>query len=381
MHGHEGVRLARSAYLHIPFCLHRCGYCNFTVVAGRDDLVEPFLAALEIELGRLECPHEVDTIFWGGGTPTYLREAQLERLGELTRHWLPLSKGGEWTCEANPLDCTAEKMSQLHAAGVTRLSVGGQAFNNAKLKLLERDHTAEQLSDTLSAARAIFSDVSVDLIFAAPGETLQQWRLDLQHAIEHSVDHISTYGLAIEKGSAFFGRQLRGQLTAVPEAIELDMYLLAISELTAADFEHYEVSNFARAGHTCRHNEAYWLGQPWLAFGPGAAGFDGHMRTVNHRSLHTYLRRIEKGESPVEESDPLDAEQALRERFVFGLRRLAGIDLNSFTSEAFPDPERLFEPYLSRAVAAGWFLREGRHVRLSQAGLVISDALWPNFLK
>lgn len=349
-------------------------------MAGRNDLIEPFLDALEIELGTLEEPREVDTLFWGGGTPTYLSAQHLQRLGTLTRQWLPLAAGGEWSCEANPLDCDADKLDQLRAAGVTRLSVGGQSFHNAKLKLLERDHTAEQLSETLSAARPIFPEISVDLIFAAPGETLEQWRTDLHRAIEHGVDHVSTYGLTIEKGSAFFGRQLRGQLSELPEELELEMYWMAASELTTAGLEHYEVSNFARPGHTCRHNEAYWLGKPWWAFGPGAAGFDGQTRTVNHRSLHTYLRRIQQGQSPVEETDALDAEQQLRERLVFGLRRLAGIDLDSFISEAFPNPEQLFEPHLSRAVEAGWLVRDGQHLRLSQAGLVISDGLWPDFL-
>lgn len=372
--------MSRSAYVHIPFCIHRCGYCNFTVVAGRDDLVEPFLDALERELASLGEPHEVDTLFWGGGTPTYLSGSQLDRLIELSRQWLPLAPGGEWSCEANPLDCTGEKLHRLRDAGVTRLSVGGQSFHDAKLKLLERDHSGQQLSETLTAARSIFPDLSLDLIFAAPGETLENWQADLRLALEHGVDHVSTYGLTIEKGSAFFGRQLRGQLASVDEALELEMYQTAIEQLAAAGLEHYEVSNFAKPGHRCRHNEAYWLGLPWLGFGPGAAGFDGRMRTVNHRSLHTYMRRVLAGESPVSERDEIDDEQQVRERFVFGMRRLEGIDVAALATLSFPEPEKLFEPHLSRAVEAGWFLRDGDRIRLSPAGLVISDALWPDFL-
>lgn len=372
--------MSRSAYVHIPFCIHRCGYCNFTVVAGRDDLVEPFLDALERELAGLERPRPVDTLFWGGGTPTYLKPGQLERLIELSRQWLPLAAGGEWSCEANPLDCTTEKLQQLRDAGVTRLSVGGQSFNDQKLKLLERDHTGQQLSDTLQTARTLFPSLSLDLIFATPGETLANWQADLGAALAHAVDHVSTYGLTIEKGSAFFGRQLRGELTSVEESLELEMYQTAIERLTAAGLEHYEVSNFAQPGHRCRHNEAYWLGSPWLAFGPGAAGFDGRSRTVNHRSLHTYLRRVLSGESPVAERDEIDDEQQVRERFVFGMRRLQGIEWDALATPRFPQPQTLFEPYLSRALAAGWFVREGERIRLSSAGLVISDALWPDFL-
>lgn len=369
-----------SAYVHIPFCIHRCGYCNFTVVAGRDDLVDPFLDALERELSALGESHPVETLFWGGGTPTYLKGRQLERLIELSRQWLPVVPGGEWSCEANPLDCTSEKLQQLRQAGVTRLSVGGQSFDDSKLKLLERDHTGRQLAQTLATARPIFPSLSLDLIFAAPGETLEKWQADLQAALRYGVDHVSTYGLTIEKGSAFFGRQLRGQLTSVDEGLELQMYQTAIERLTAAGLEHYEVSNFAKPQHRCRHNEAYWLGLPWLAFGPGAAGFDGRERTVNHRSLHAYMRRLMAGESPVAERDEIDDEQQVRERFVFGMRRLEGIDLRALAAPGFPDPEALFEPYLSRALEAGWFVREGNRIRLSPAGLVISDALWPDFL-
>jgi oxygen-independent coproporphyrinogen-3 oxidase len=144
--------------------------------------------------------------------------------------------------------------------------------------------------------------------------------------------------------------------------------------------EHYEVSSFARPGERCRHNETYWLGLPWLAFGPGAAGYDGRVRTVNHRSLHTYLRRLRSGESPVAERDELDDEQQVRERFVFGMRRLEGVDLKSLALPSVPEPERLFEPHLERALQSGWFQREGDRIRLTHAGLVISDALWPNFL-
>ena len=372
--------MARSAYVHIPFCTHRCGYCNFTVVAGRDDLVGFFLSALERELAALSAPRELVTLFWGGGTPTFLNESQLQQLIGLMHKWLPLSHGAEWSCEANPLDCTPGKLSMLRDAGVTRLSIGGQSFHDAKLRTLERDHTGAQLSQAIETARAFFPSISVDLIFAAPGETLEQWQSDMLRAVEHGVDHISTYGLTIEKGSAFFGRQLRGHLAAVPESVELDMYNSAIATLTAAGLEHYEVSSFAKLGYRCRHNEAYWLGEPWLAFGPGAAGYDGQARTVNHRSLHAYMRRIASGASPVAEREELNDEQRVRERFVFGMRRLEGVDLLELASEQVPEPERLFQPYLNRAVESGWFYRQGARIRLTHAGLVISDALWPDFL-
>ncbi len=373
--------MTRSAYLHIPFCTHRCGYCNFTVTAGRADLVDPFLDALETEMARtLQQPQTMDTIFWGGGTPTYLSPQQMTRLIEMTHRWLPLAADGEWSCEANPVDCAPPKLSQMRQAGINRVSIGGQSFNADKLRLLERDHTPDQLRTAITQAREQFPQVSLDLIFAAPGETVEQWDVDLHQALQLGVEHISTYGLTIEQGSAFFGRRLRGQLQTVDEAIELQMYQSAIDILNAAGLEHYEVSNFARPGKQCRHNMAYWLGKSWYGFGPGAAAFDGRTRTVNHRSLHSYLKRVRAGDSTVAERDELSDEQLARERFVFGMRQLSGVDLDELVAVHGLEPESFLEPHLTRAVESGWFERTGSRVRLTRAGLFISDALWPEFL-
>ncbi|MFO1065962.1 MAG: radical SAM family heme chaperone HemW [Pirellulales bacterium] len=370
----------RSAYIHVPFCARRCGYCNFTLIADRADLVDRYLDALELEFRSLPEPQTMDTIFWGGGTPTYLSSAQLDRLLELTHRYLPPASDCEWSCEANPLDCSADKLKQLRGGGVNRLSLGGQSFDDAKLKMLERDHTSSDLAAALERARYCFDNIAVDLIFASPNETIDVWLRDIEQTLKHAPQHISTYGLTIEQGAAFFGRMLRGAVQPVEESIELQMYLEAIDRLTSAGYEHYEVSNFALPGRQCRHNEAYWLGRPWLAFGPGAAGFDGRVRTVNHRSTTTYIKKIMIGESPVFEREELDKEQQFRERFVFGLRRLEGVDLADLEAGFEIRAEALLEPALSRAVAGGWLQRDGTWVRLSRSGLVVSDALWPDFL-
>jgi oxygen-independent coproporphyrinogen III oxidase len=378
---------ARSAYLHVPFCARRCGYCNFTLVAGREDLLDAYLQAIERELQALGAPHPVETLFFGGGTPTLLPLPQLAQLLELVRRWLPLAGHGEWSCEANPLDCTADKLQLLRAAGVNRVSLGGQSFSDRKLRVLERDHGGGQLLEAIARVSDLFDNWALDLIFAAPDETLQEWQRDLDEALRCQPRHISTYGLTIEKGSAFFARQLHGDLRQLEESLELEMYRESIARFTASGYEHYEVSNFAQPDWRCRHNEAYWLGRPWLAFGPGAAAFDGQERTVNHRSTTTYIRRVLAGRSPVAEREVLSPAQRLREAFVFGLRRLEGVDLATLATLAAEDGsdlpatvELLLEPYLSRAVEAGWLQRDGTRIRLTEAGLVISDSLWPDFL-
>lgn len=384
--------LPRSAYIHVPFCSQRCGYCNFTLIAGRDDLIPHFLDALAREMAnKLGDKRQVDTIFLGGGTPSHLQPLELERLLRLVGQWLELAPHGEYSCEANPLDCSRDRLDVLREHGVNRISLGGQSFNDRKLTTLERDHRGYQLQAAVERCSQFIERVALDLIFAAPGETLADWQQDLQLAMHSSAGHLSVYGLTIERGAAFYGRRLRGQLMEVGCDEQLAMYQWAIKQLTGAGWEHYEVSNFAKPGERCRHNEAYWLGQPWWAFGPGAAGFEHsaeaftYRRTVNHRSTTSYLQRSRRGLSLVAEVDELTHEDYIRERLVFGLRRLQGVawsELNQCWQAAGQTGEarQLFEPHVSDFVQRGWLVEEADGIRLSQAGLVISDSLWPDLL-
>jgi oxygen-independent coproporphyrinogen III oxidase len=389
----------RSAYIHVPFCRHRCGYCNFTLVAGRDDLIARYLQALQCELSWLEQPREVDTLFFGGGTPTHLPPSQLARLFEVVRQWLPLAAGGEFSVEANPIDLAKESgvdrekvfpkvtssprltPAPLRDAGVTRLSLGVQSFNSKKLALLERDHRAAEIYRANEYARKAVASVSLDLIFGVPGESLDDWRRDLDAALALAPDHLSTYGLTFEKGTSYWSRLSRGALARVEEDIERQMYEAAIDTLTAAGYEHYEVSNFARPGHRCQHNENYWLGRSYYAAGPGAARFVGGRREINHRSTTTYIQRVLSGQSPVAESEALGPEDAARERLVFALRRLEGIDVEQFAAETGFSVQQLGGQSLPRLVESGLLDDSAGRLRLTRRGLMISDAIWPEFLR
>jgi oxygen-independent coproporphyrinogen-3 oxidase len=371
----------RAAYIHVPFCRHRCGYCNFTLVAGRDDLIRAYLDALECELTWLWRPYEVDMLFFGGGTPTHLPAAQLERLFEIVRQWFPLSAGGEFSVEANPIDLDAARAAILKAAGVTRVSLGAQSFHEPKLRLLERDHSAADIERAYRFARQFASSVSLDLIFGTPGETLDDWRRDLERALSLEPDHLSTYGLTFEKGTAFWTRLSHGKLSRVEEDLERQMYELAIDTLTAAGFEHYEVSNFARPGHRCRHNENYWLGGQYFAGGPGAARFIAGRRETNHRSTTTYISRVLSGRSPVAESEQLGPEDAARERLVFALRRLEGIDTAEFAAAMGFTVQQLGGDALPTLIDRGLLSLDAPRLKLTRAGLFISDAIWPQFLR
>ncbi|MCI0492241.1 MAG: radical SAM family heme chaperone HemW [Planctomycetes bacterium] len=372
--------LPRSAYIHVPFCRHRCGYCNFTLVAGRQDLVGDYLRAIELELARLGIPRDVDTLYYGGGTPTFLTPEQLSRLTQTVLQWHPLASGYEWTVEANPADVNEAMVGTLTECGVTRLSLGAQSFHQQKLRLLERDHEPDDVKRAMKLARDNGMQVAIDLIFATSGETLNQWHADMEGALAIEPDHVSVYGLTFERGSAFWGRRKRGELVEVDEELQREMYALAIDRLTAAGFEHYEISNFARPGRRSRHNETYWSGAGYYAAGPGAARYVAGIRETNHRSTTTYLHRVLAGDSPVAEREQLNPEARARELLVFGLRRMEGVARHDFNDQTGFQIDALVAAPLKKFMAAGLLADDGEHIRLTRHGLFVSDALWPEML-
>lgn len=372
---------ARSAYIHVPFCRHRCGYCNFTLVARRDDLIDAYLEALGRELSWLGQPHEVDTLFFGGGTPTHLPPKQLERLFAIAKRAFLLAPGGEFSIEANPNDVDEPRTAVLAAAGVTRVSLGAQSFHSHKLTTLERDHNSAIIHSAVNFARSFAQSVSLDLIFGVPGESLADWQADLDQAIALQPDHISTYGLTFEKGTAFWSRLSHGELHQTDEELERHMYELAIDTLTAVGYEHYEVSNFARPGHRCRHNETYWLGGQYFAAGPGASRFIAGRRETNHKSTTTYIQRVLSGQSPVAESEHLAPEDSARERLIFSLRRLEGLNPTDFATSTGFTIDELLGPTLTTFLDRGLLSRTPTNLRLTRPGLLVSDAIWPHFLR
>ena len=266
----------RAAYVHVPFCAHRCGYCNFALVADRLDLAPAYLDAVSREMqDQLGSPQEVDTLYFGGGTPTQLGPYEFSELAAMCKRWHPLAAGYEWTVEANPADVNEELAQAIAAAGANRLSLGAQSFDAEKLRMLERDHQADDIARSVNLAKQHGLAVAIDLIFAVPGETLDGWHEDLRQAIDLCPQHISIYGLTFEKGTNYWNRLQRGDLVEADDELQRAMYLDAIDRLGDAGIVQYEVSNFARAGHRSRHNQTYWRGDEYFAVGPGAARYVG----------------------------------------------------------------------------------------------------------
>ena len=323
----------RAVYIHVPFCAHRCGYCDFTLIAGRDDLAGAYLDALQAEIARSPLTEPLDTLFLGGGTPTQLDEPHLQRLLDVLCSAFRFGPDIEFNVEANPDGLTDAKLNALSNAGVNRLSLGVQSFDDRFLSLLERRHSSEAAMDAFSRCRSRFPNVSLDLIFAVPGQSLDDWQHDLQTAIDLQPDQVSTYGLTFEKGTTFWTRREKGQLDQADDSLERSMYSAAMDQLAAAGFEHYEISSFARPGFRCRHNQVYWNGGEYLGFGPGAASFVDGVRWQDHRSTTTWIRRVLAGEDAVGDREQLAPEASARERLILGLRQIEGINVDAFEAQ------------------------------------------------
>jgi oxygen-independent coproporphyrinogen-3 oxidase len=370
----------RSAYVHVPFCAHRCGYCDFTLVARRDDLIDAYLEALAIELSKLERPREVDTLFFGGGTPTHLPAPQLERLLALTRTWFLPVPGAEICVEANPAGLDDAKIAVLADAGVNRLSLGAQSFDAAVLKLLERDHLGSDIPDVVERVRRRIPNVGLDLIFGVPGQSLDLWRATLALAVALAPTHVSTYGLTFEKGTSFQSRLNKGLLDPCEEESERQMYALAMDELPRAGFEQYELSNFAQPGFRCRHNEVYWAGKPFFGFGPGAARYAAGRRELNHRSVTTWINRVLAGQSPIAESEELSPEGRARELVMLNLRRCEGLNLADFREQTGFDFRDLAGEALPRHLRQGLLEECEGHVRLTREGRFLADTVFAEYV-
>lgn len=369
----------RNVYIHVPFCQHRCGYCDFSLMTGRDDLVPKYFAALERELLQSGACHEVDTIYVGGGTPTRLGVRGLETLFRLIqRHFQP-TESCEWTVEANPNDIDAGLVSFFLSHRVNRVSLGIQSFSATKLQALDRQHTTDDNLRAIEFLRPI-SNVSYDLMFAAPHESSDQWQEDLRQALGYPSPHLSTYGLTLEKGTAFFAAAQRGALVEIDEEVQRQMYVAAVDDLEAAGYEHYEISNFAKPGFRSRHNQVYWMGLPFYGFGPAAASYVSRERRVNHRSPVTYMERLLNGESAVDQIDIVDDESHARDRLVFGLRMREGLNEQTFQRETGMDLYALGGEKLQQFIDQGFLEQVDGQLRLTREGLLMSDSMWPDLI-
>jgi oxygen-independent coproporphyrinogen-3 oxidase len=364
----------RHLYLHVPFCLRRCSYCDFAVQPTRRPPIDEWLDAITRELGLMraqECwPEELrlSTIYLGGGTPSLLTVGALTTLRSELERVGSIDSDAEWTAEANPESTSRELMRDWKNAGVNRISLGVQSFHAPALRWMGRLHGADGARAALDAIRAEnFDNVNVDLIFGLPARLERSWEADLEQALALQPDHVSLYGLTAESGAALGRWVEEGRATLPPDETYSNEYLTAARVLTAAGYEHYEVSNFARPGRASRHNQAYWTGAAYLGLGPGAHSFRPPKRFWNVRSWDLYRNRLQEGVLPRDQDEELDASAETLERIWLGLRTRQGARL--------PERTAAVDRTLQQWQAEGWAEVFDGHVRLTLRGWLLLDRL------
>jgi oxygen-independent coproporphyrinogen III oxidase len=364
-----------AAYVHIPFCAHHCGYCDFAVTAGNDHLATLYLEALGMELATLGKPATMTTLFIGGGTPTYLPPQQLQTLTDLLRRWLPVKPGGEWSIEATPETIDDARVEILCSAGVNRVSLGVQSFQGHLLTRLDRIHQPHHVRPAIDRLTRAGLEVSLDLIFGIPEQTPDEWLCDLRTAIDLGIRHISTYGLTYEKGTPLWKQRERGEVQAIADDRELEMYLAAIDLLEAAGFGHYEISNFAKPGAECRHNQVYWANHAYHGFGVGAARYVNGSRELNRRNTDDYIRKVLAGESPTFQAETLPPEERARETIAVQLRRACGVERTPFRDQTGFELDALLQGRDLFYRDEGLLESDPRGVRLTRRGKCVADSL------
>jgi len=378
--GLEGLAVAADpagAYLHVPFCFHKCHYCDFYSFVDAQDRQGAFAARLarEIEVHASLWRRPARTLFVGGGTPTLLEAGPWRTILEAVDRFLPRAADAEWTVEANPETVTDELLETLAAGGVNRISIGCQSFDPRHLRTLERHHDPASVERAVACVRrAGIARVSLDLIFGIPGQTLGDWERDLDRAIELDPGHLSCYGLMYEPNTALTERVRQGLVEPIDPDLEAAMYERLLDRLADAGFEQYEISNWARPGEACRHNLLYWRDEEWLAFGPSASGHAGGWRWKNVPRLSSWL---EHGPwSPIVDVEGRDDEMRAAEGFMLGLRLTEGIaDTEVERLLALGDGGTRRRDALAAAEDDGRLERAGGRLRFTRRGRLLADTL------
>ena len=375
-------------YLHIPFCRSRCSYCDFaTDVFKNAETVERYVDALVSEIENssrlpLYGSHPVDTIYFGGGTPSLLSPRQLEKILDSIYKRFPVEKNIELTMEMNPATVTLETLKEYRNLGVNRASFGAQTFDDAELKRLGRRHTAEDVRETIELLRrANFTNVSFDLIAGLPRQSIADWERNLDEALKLKPEHISLYLLEIHEGTPL-AEQIRSARQPAPdEDLAGEMYELMLDKTSAKGYEQYEISNFSLPGFASRHNSKYWLCEPVYAFGVSAHSFDGKRnRWANERDTNRYVTLIENNQTPVAEKTELDAKQLSAEFAFLRLRLSEGLHLVEYEKRFGIDLREKFAEDLARLEDLGLIEFDADFLKLTRRGFVFSNEVFALFV-
>ena len=368
-----------SAYVHIPFCTQICYYCDFSKVFIKNQPVDAYLEHLiqetrSYEIGKLR------TLYIGGGTPTALSAQQLAYLLTELPKVMDLSEVEEFTIEANPGDLDPDKIAVLKDSQVNRVSLGVQTFDNKMLKRIGRSHQEQDIYDNIRHLKqAGFDNISIDLIYALPGQTMDQVKENVAKAIDLDIPHMSLYSLILENHTVFMNRMRRGKLPLPKEELEAEMFEYIIDELEKAGFEHYEISNFSKPGFESRHNLVYWDNAEYYGLGAGASGYVDGIRYKNHGPIRHYLEAIEAGKARITE-EHLTLEEKMEEELFLGLRKKSGVSKARFEEKFGVSFDQRYGQVVASLTEQGLLVPDYKQVRMTKRGLFLGDTVAEKFI-
>lgn len=378
------LRASAGLYIHIPFCRQKCLYCDFPSFAGREDLQEHYTASLLAEIRRRAqmCQGRIfQSVFFGGGTPTALPLPLLERLAREVFASFHITEGAEITTEANPGTLSLETARTLRGIGFNRLSIGVQAWQNHLLKRLGRIHTIEEFLENYRIVREEgFRNVNVDLMFALPGQTLEEWQETLEQATILEPEHISAYSLILEEGTPFYREWEEGKLTTVSEELDREMYRFAVDFLAEKGYTQYEISNFAKPGRQSRHNRIYWQAEEYLGLGLGAHSFWNGERFHNPYGLEEYMQAGGIPERLEQDREKISEQDALAEFMFLGLRLTEGVAFAAFRERFGREMKDVYGSRIDKLARQGLLAADGAGIRLTRRGIDVSNVVFGEFL-
>ncbi|MBP3038926.1 oxygen-independent coproporphyrinogen III oxidase [Bacillaceae bacterium Marseille-Q3522] len=376
--------MPKAAYIHIPFCEHICHYCDFNKVFLKGQPVDDYLCTLEQEMklvlekypsGRLQ------SIFVGGGTPTALTAAQLKKLVKIIRNLLTFDQETEFTIEANPGDLSKEKLQILYDAGVNRLSLGVQTFQEQLLERIGRTHRADDVFHSLSLAKNIgFKNISIDLMYSLPGQTLADFKETLDIAFSLGTTHFSAYSLIVEPKTVFYNLMRKGKLITPSEDEEAEMYGLLLEQMEKHSYKQYEISNFARTGYESVHNLTYWNNDYYYGFGAGAHSYINGVRRANYGPLKKYMEPIKNGTLPIKEEHRVSRKEAMEEEMFLGLRKVTGVSFAAFKSRFKEELPAVFQNQVTELVKKQLLTVSNGSVQLTKKGRFLGNEVFQEFL-
>jgi len=372
-------------YLHFPYCVSKCPYCDFnSYQVEKDNQISSYISALYQEINiyskKLE-KSKIRTIYLGGGTPTILSGVQIYNILEFCKDKFIIDKNAEITIEANPGTLDGEKIKLLIDSGINRLSLGAQSFNNLLLKKLGRIHNTQDIIDSYYLAREMgFNNINLDIMFALPDQTTEDLKVTLKKAVSLKSDHLSLYNLTIHPETKYYEKYKKGQLNLPGEDEEFNMYHWAINFLEENDFEHYEIANFARPNKRSMHNLIYWQNLPYLGIGAGAYSFLKGYRYMNFKDPAKYIKEISIGKLPIDQGEKLSIKKRMIETIILGLRTKDGISYKKFLKRFKVDINSIFHQQINKLVNLKLLIKDDCRIKLTKKGIFLANIVFREFV-